>query len=194
MSLFVRGRPASVPVGIVHSMEPTQSGTDESDQTPSPTGTWLFPALLTIVLIALIYGAGLFAPLADRQLSEPPKNWQPSVEPTGETVALKINFGNGASKVFAALPWRPELTVAEVLEAAQEFRPGIQFVQKGSGSSGFLVSLDGLANQGASGRNWIYQLDGQHATQSFCVQKIEPGMQILWTFTDQLYNEQPVEE
>jgi hypothetical protein len=118
-------------------------------------------------------------------------DWQPSPQPTGETVSLTIDFGNGASKEFAALPWRPEMTVADLLEAARQFRPGLGFKQIGEGASGFLSALDGLANQGAGGRNWIYQVDGRHAHVSFCLEKIEPGMHILWTFTDELYNGEP---
>ncbi len=116
-------------------------------------------------------------------------DWTLSPQPTGETVSLTINFGNGVKKEFEALPYRIEMTVVDLLAAARDFRPGITFTQVGTGESGFLRSLDGLANQGAEGRNWLYQVDGQHAHASFCLEKVGPGGHILWKFTDELYND-----
>jgi len=111
----------------------------------------------------------------------------------GETVVLSIDFGNGAKKEFAALPWQADMTVADLLEAAQNFQPSIQFTQIGTGERGFLNALDGLANEGAGGRNWLYQVDGQHAHVSFCLEKLEPGGHVLWVYADRLYNGEPVE-
>ena len=175
-------------------MEPKQSGTGGSRQTGRSGAGWLFPALLAILLVILLGLTRWVPSQPPLQLSAPPDNWTPSLRPTGQTASLSINFGNGAKKEFVALPWQAEMTVADLLERAREFRPGIRFKQIGSGESGFLTSLDGLANEGAGGRNWIYQVDGQHAHVSFCLEKIEPGTHVLWTFTDELYNEELTEE
>jgi hypothetical protein len=167
-------------------MEPRQSSTDGTQ--PSGSG-WLFPLFLTLVLVAMW---GIARQIPQQQPARPTEpataeTWMPA--PEGETVGLTIDFGNGVQKRFTALPWQPEMTVADLLSAARQFPPGIRFTQQGEGERGLLVALEGLANEGVAGRNWIYQVDGQHAHSSFCLEKIEPGMHILWTFTDQQYNE-----
>ena len=170
-------------------MEPKHSGTDGTERTGS-IADWYFPLLLVVALLILLAFAG--------QVSHPPPPgptsttdaWTPSPQPEGETVRLTIDFGNGTTKGFAALPWQAEMTVADLLEAARSFRPGIRYTQIGSGETGFLSTLDGLANEGAGGRNWLYRVDGRHAHLSFCLEKLEPGMHVLWSFTDQQYNEE----
>ena len=179
---------------MVHSMEPMQSGTDETLQKSRPGGGWLFPTLLAIVLMILFGLARLASNQRPQQEVGTTDAWTPSPLPVGETIGLSVDFGNGAKKEFAALPWREEMTVADLLEAARRFQPGIRFSQIGSGESGLLNSLDGLANEGAGGRNWLYRVDDRHAHVSFCLEKLEPGMHVLWTFTDEQYNAESAEE
>ncbi len=161
-------------------MELGPSGTDEVDR---PThGGWVFPALLAAVLLVSAVIA-----LSSRFPNNSPApgesvGWTPSAEPHGETVALEIDFGNGAKKEFSALPWRAGMTVADLMLQAREFCPGIDFTQQGKGAGGFLTSVDGLRNQGASGRNWRYEVDGRHGEVSFSVQELQPGMHVLWEF------------
>jgi len=175
-------------------MESKQSSTDgaqdETRQMGSNDRTWLFPLLLAVLLLGLV-AVGKWAPQQEpRQHDDPTADWTPSPQPVGETVSLTIDFGNGVKKEFAALPWQAEMTVADLLEAAREFRPGIEFTQIGSGEVGFLRSLDGLANEGAGGRNWLYRVNHQHGHVSFCVEKIDSGEHVLWSFTDELYNDE----
>jgi len=177
-------------------MEPQQSSPDEpSNETPphrNKSESWAFPVLLMVLLLALVglakWAENLQAPPAP---SVAAATWTPAPQPTGQTVRLTIDFGNGAKKEFAALPWQSDMTVADLLVAARQFRPNITFMQLGEGERGFLSSLDGLSNEGAGGRNWLYRVNGKHAHASFCVEKIEPGAHILWTFTDELYNSEP---
>jgi len=58
-------------------------------------------------------------------------------------------------------------------------------VQKGSGESAFLTTIDGIENQGDAGHNWTYSVNGKHADRSFEIYKLEPGDQVLWTFGPQ---------
>ncbi len=165
-------------------MEIMQSGTDET-RSARRSGGWAFPVLLAIVFLALVS----VAQWAPKPTVPPPSlaaAWAP--QPTGQTVSLEIDFGNGAKKTFAALPWEEGMTVGEVMELARRFGPGIVFSQIGEGERGFLGSLDGVANQGAGGRNWIYRVDDRHAHGSFCLEKLEVGGRVLWTFGDERYN------
>jgi len=170
-------------------MELGRSSTDEADRKRSSARGWAFPALLAVVvLIVGLVGTrdwqGHSAPTTDPSRGGPglAAAWTPSAPAQGETVSLEIDFGNGAQKRFAALPWQPEMTVAGLLQEARQFRPGIQFRQRGEGAGGFLTGLDGLPNEGAGGKNWKFEVDGEHGRTSFCLQTLLPGAHVLWKF------------
>lgn len=166
-------------------------GTSESitDGTvTSPRGGWLFVVLLLAVLLVLLRFAKWNSPDPQPPLRQSAQGWTPAQPVDAESVRLTIDFGNGATLEYAALPHQSEMTVATLLEAAREFRPGITFQQSGSGAGGFLQSLSGVANQGAGGRNWIFRVNDEHAHQSFCLEKVSPGSHVLWSFTDEQYN------
>ena len=165
-------------------MEHRPTSTDE----PKRNGSWVFPVFLGIVLVATALVSRRLKQDNPGEMSAAATNWTPSPAAQGETVRLTIDFGNGASLQYQALPWKEGLTVEDLLRSAQEFRPGITFSQKGEGKMGFLTSLDGLSNEGASGRNWTFQIDAKHGQQSFSVQELTPGQHVLWKFTADQYN------
>ena len=172
---------------MVHAMKYStkrgQSSTDEAKRSGQASGGWVFPVLLAVVLllVALLSQRIRESDPAGKQ-SDQALAWTPSPLANGETVGLEIDFGNGAARRFAALPWRQEMTVDGLLHAARQFRPGITFSQQGEGETGFLTALEGLANEGAGGRNWKCEVDGEHGRVSFCLQKLTPGQQVLWKF------------
>jgi hypothetical protein len=109
--------------------------------------------------------------------------WTPAPRPTGKTVTLTIDFGNGARREFDDLPWIPGLTLGKLMEEAREFRPAVTFTQQGEGEMAFLKALEGVANEsGSDGRYWLYSVDGRHGEVSFAVQPLEAGAAVLWEF------------
>ena len=144
----------------------------------------MFPLLLLVVLLVAL-GAVLLNRffVAGGDTSTTDAEWTPAARPTGETVRLEIDFGNGASREFAALPWQPEMTVGDVMETARDFRPAIRFTQQGEGESGFLTSLEGVANEGSGERNWRFSVNDRIGETSFCVAPVAAGDQVLWEFT-----------
>jgi len=167
-------------------MEPKQLGTggERASSGNEPGGGWAFPALLAAVLL-VVAGVAQLRPKGEPQKagnSPAAIEWSPTAEPQGETVGLTIDFGNGAKQQFEALPWRAGLTVEMLLQEAVKYRPGIHFTQQGEGEAGFLQSIEGLKNQGESGRNWMYEVNDRFAEMSFCLQKLEPGDRVLWKF------------
>ena len=166
--------------GTLHSMETDGQSTDGVERT-AEGGRWLLPLLLAIVVAGMalvaIRGGDVGGRGGGRVADQ-----SPSPLPTGITVSLEIDFGNGAVKRFAALPWRDEMTVAQVMQVAREFSPGIEFQQVGEGATGLLTAIDGVANQGAGGRNWRIEVDGKWLEVSFCLEKVAPGARVLWTF------------
>lgn len=168
---------------IVHSMETTPPSPDDTTGRNS-NRPWLFPLLLSMVLfgILLLSPWARHAPLGDAVPDV--TQGTPTPQPTGETVGLEIDFGNGAKRQFDGLPWHEEMTVADVLAAARQFHPGIRFSQIGTGESGLLTEIEGLKNEGSTGRNWLYEVADKPGTVSFCLQKVAPGELVRWRFTD----------
>lgn len=109
--------------------------------------------------------------------------WTPPAA-SAETVALEIDFGNGARREYAALPYREGMTVGDALRLARDFGPGLPFTHQGEGELSFLTSLDGVANQGPGGRFWLYQVDGRRADVSYEVQPLAAGERVLWQFKE----------
>jgi len=123
------------------------------------------------------------APRAAGAAKESPVAWA-SAAVAGETVALEIDFGNGARREYAALPHRDGMSVGDALRLARDFGPSLAFTTQGEGELSFLTSLDGVANQGPGGRFWLYQVDGHRADVSYEVQPLAAGQRVLWQFKE----------
>lgn len=96
-------------------------------------------------------------------------------------IALTINYGDGVEKRFTAIPWKPGMTVLEVLEAARKHPRGIRFKYRGSAGRAFLYQIDDIPNEG-KGDNWIFRINKKLAGQSFAVTRVNAGDVILWEF------------
>jgi hypothetical protein len=147
---------------------------------------WRLPLLLALVLAAiwLVRGRGMREGAHDLKAGGGDEAaFADTIGPRKMAVSLAINFGNGKRTVFPPVAWRKGITVQEAM--SQTFRNDARFVVQGSGESAFLTSVDGVANEGAGGRNWTYTVNGKHADRSFAVYTLEPGDQVLWTFGEQ---------
>jgi hypothetical protein len=177
---------------MLHSMEPNSTSPAAPEATER-RGDRAFPWVLLIV--AAIAGALLATFRPDRTGDAPvqpqapatqnAQPWTPAPRPEGETVSLTIDFGNGASRRWEALPFVPGMTLAGLMEEARRFQPSLVFTQRGEGKLAFLTSLEGVANEGGAGRYWIYSINGDDGQVSFAVQELEPGDAVLWEFRRQ---------
>jgi len=138
---------------------------------------WRLPLLLGLVLIAILlsqrdgirqaeFQPDSVAPI-DRRDAQPAK-----------TVLLTINFGDGRPLLNESSDWHKGMTVGELLNA----EPKISFATQGTGAAAFLTELNGIANEGAGGRNWVYSVNGTRADRSFAVYELRPNDHVLWTF------------
>jgi hypothetical protein len=75
-----------------------------------------------------------------------------------------------------------DMTVLEAMRAVEQANHAWKFAYQGTGVSTFLVSIADQENEGASGRNWQYEINGQHAQRGIGTQILEPGDQVLWKF------------
>jgi uncharacterized protein DUF4430 len=108
----------------------------------------------------------------------------PTTQPAARTVQLVLDYGDGVQKRFAAIPWRENMTVLDVLMAAKAHPRGITFIYRGSGETAILTKLDDLENQGgiADAKNWIFYVNDRLADKSFGAYVVQPGDAILWKF------------
>jgi hypothetical protein len=104
--------------------------------------------------------------------------WSAAIDPQSELVSLAIDFGNGARREFRVLPWTAGMTVADLLESAAEFRPGIRYSRQGA----LLTSIDGVSNGSPADRFWLYEVNGQMGKVSFAEQPLAAGDEVLWAF------------
>lgn len=148
-----------------------------------PRRGWLLPVLLAAVLAAIVW-FGLRNGKGSPQTTTEPASTGSTAAPLsqGETVSLQIDFGDGKLQEVAAIEWRQGMTVADLMERASRSPHGIAFTHQGTGENGFLTSLGDVANAGAGGSNWIYQVNGQHAQIGFFLYQLQPGDTILWKF------------
>ncbi|QDT70878.1 hypothetical protein I41_00310 [Lacipirellula limnantheis] len=160
-------------------------GTNDSTL-PRRGNPWTLPLVLASglavaswLLVSVRPGANAWQTGADR----PHVEWTPRTA-AGETVALEIDFGNGARREYAALPYRDGMTVGDALRLARDFGPGLAFASQGEGKMSFLTSLDGVANQGPGGRCWLYEIDGKPGDVSYEVQPLVAGQRVLWRFAE----------
>ena len=97
-------------------------------------------------------------------------------------MSLEIDFGNGAHRQFHKLPWHAGMTVADLMEIAARYRPGLQVACRGANDSRLLTAIDGISGEGQGGRNWIFYLGKTRSPQGMSRQDLKPGDTVLWKY------------
>lgn len=162
------------------------AGATDCDSPRSSSSTLLLVLAAALVLFGVLWVVRLggdgsaVSPAASGATTS--AAWTPAPRPEGQTVSMTIDFGNGARREFDALPWTEGLTLGQLMREMADFRPALTYAQKGEGAMGYLTSLEGVANDGASGRYWFYTVDGARGQTSFEIQPLEPGARVLWVF------------
>ena len=102
-----------------------------------------------------------------------------------DTVRLIVDYGDGASKTVANLPWAKGNTILDAMKAATTRSHGISFSYTGSGDSAVLTRIDDVQNQGggAGKKNWQYWVNGAYGDRSFAVFELQAQDTIVWRFT-----------
>jgi hypothetical protein len=151
-------------------------------ESPSKCATcgswWRLPLLLGVVLVAmlLLRNGGIHTTRTDSGTTPP----NAPAEAAKETVVLSIDFGDGRRQDLEPVAWRSGMTVRDLTRESR--RENLKLVVKGTGASAFLASLDGVENEGADGRNWMYQVNGEPGDRSFAIYELAPSDRVLWTF------------
>lgn len=121
-------------------------------------------------LIAACFAAAGLAACAERA-SAP--------EPAG-----RVAISASAPEVFAIEETVSIMTDDTVFDAMLRLRAAgaIAFTASGAGETAFIRSIGGVANEGAGGRNWTYDLNGACAALGAGAQLVADGDRIAWRF------------
>ena len=141
------------------------------------------PWPVTLVAAALLAASGWTSlGVASRQVA--------AIEPKSETVALIVDFGDGAELRLKSLAYRPEMTVLDAVQAASAHPHGVKFKLRGAGATAFVTQIGDLKNEGggAKSRNWIYSVEDEQPDVGIGSFRLKPGHVILWKFDTARYN------
>ena len=105
-----------------------------------------------------------------------------AADPLGEKrVKVVIDYADGVEKHFTGLPWEKDMTVLDVMKAAKKHPRGIQFESRGKGATTFIFQIDDVKNE-ASGRGWLFRVNGLLSDRSCGIYPLKAGDIILWKY------------
>jgi hypothetical protein len=109
---------------------------------------------------------------------------RPAAGSDEQTVRLLVDYGDGAAKTIADLPWSKGMTVIDAMKEATSRPHGISFSYTGTGSDAMLTKIDDVQNQGggAGKKNWQYSVNGNYADRSFATCELQAQDTVVWRF------------
>ncbi len=144
-------------------------------------GAWAghcYRRILTWVILGVMIGGLVAGASREAAAEESPES------PEVKTVTLVIDYGDGAQKRISDVPWKPAMTVLDVMQIAKQHPHGIDFRHRGTGKIAFLFQIDDLENESAGGKNWIFYVDQTRGTSSFAVAEVPAESTVLWSFEE----------
>jgi len=144
---------------------------------------WLLPLLLFLVLSGLLVLRTLQTAPQNRPWQDQSNEAEPKMPSSGRSVTLEIDFGSHPfERRSMDVAWHEGMTVASLLAQAKTGRsePGFTFSQQGTGAGAFLTAIEEVPNEGATGQNWQYRVNGQSANKGFAIWELRPGDRVLW--------------
>lgn len=136
---------------------------------------------LLFALAWLLGGSVCLLPVALADDSPAAAQKSDAAQGNAAAVELVIDYGDGVQKRFTRLNHVPQMTVLDVLQAAQKHPRGIKFEYRGKGETGFLTRIDDVANEGR-GRNWIFRVNDKLGERSFAAEPVRAGDVVSWSF------------
>lgn len=140
----------------------------------------MFPFKKLLIVATLAFT--LAAPILSLAQDGAPKPAAETKAKTTKTVALTIEFPGEVELHYKAIPFTEGMTVFDALTAASKHARPLRFKHSGSGEFAFLTEIDGQKNEGVSGKNWTYKVDGERAKVGMGSMKLKEGSHVLWIF------------
>jgi hypothetical protein len=150
--------------------------------------TWHTRLLWVSVAAALSIGCSPNA-TAPAPAPKPPAvraSQEDSVAPKSKTVKLVIEFGDGAERVYDALPWVEGDTVLAAMDKAETAAEPTTYSHSGSGDAAFVNEINGVKNEGTGSgkKNWLFWVNGKLADQSAGAYLLKPADEVVWKFAE----------
>jgi hypothetical protein len=101
-----------------------------------------------------------------------------------QAVRLIVDYGDGAAKTVANLPWSKGSTILDAMKEATSRPHGISFSYTGTGSDAMLTKIDDVQNEGggAGKKNWQYSVNGNYGDRSFATLELQAQDTVVWRF------------
>lgn len=113
-----------------------------------------------------------------------------AAEPQARTVRLIVDYGDGVQVHFTAIPWKPEMTALDAVQASMAHPRGLKFTIRGAGTTAFVTRIGDVANEGSGreNKNWMFRLNDKLQDVGAGGQKLAEGDVVLWRFETYDYN------
>lgn len=137
----------------------------------------------SVLMLALLSACayGYFAPCGLAQESQAQAS-TPNIGKSSKSITLSVELPGDVELRYKAISFTDGMTVFDALNIAAKHSRALQFKHSGSGEFAFLTEIEGVKNEGASGKNWTYKVDGQRAKVGMGSMKLKEGSHVLWTF------------
>jgi hypothetical protein len=101
-------------------------------------------------------------------------------EQASESVVLVIEQAEAAGKYEVEI--KGEVTVAEVLQRAQEQGMELEATDYGGSLGSFVEGINGVKNDQAKGLYWVFAINGQKPGVGVSTAKVKTGDEVKWTY------------
>jgi len=104
-----------------------------------------------------------------------------SSEVVAGTVQLLVDYAGEKKNRKIKVPCSSDSTVFTILQRAKNMGD-LEFDFQGAGSTAFVHSIDGMLNTGRRGKNWVFRVNEELASESCGSLVVAPGDVIEWKF------------
>lgn len=161
------------------------NGMNEKNTTPRSlfSGRWLVVVLLGAILAAMVFMR--YPPSAPPEDEMEPLIAVQEVAPNtrgGVTLAMEIAGEPDLNAPQLSFAPSEAVTLYDAMRSLAERHDRWKFESVDRGKDAMLTQLAGKENEGAGGRNWLYEVNGEWAQQSFGAYYPLPGDRVLWKF------------
>ncbi len=135
----------------------------------------------SLVCFASIIVAMLALLIAYRVYTNDEKPAPNAQQQSDSSITIAIDSGDGQPLREVFIDIRDGMTVIDAMRRAKA-AGSIEFAAQGRGEGSFVTQINGVANGGADGRNWLFDINGAEAQVGAGAIELKGGDRVLWRF------------
>ena len=138
--------------------------------------------ILGVIVLAIAIGVGAW--LNRGRGSAAPPAATPAAAAATNTLALVVDFGDGAQRAYPALPFNPGMSAVDALLAARTHPRALTVETSGAAETAFVSAIDGVRNEGSgdTARNWQFFVNADFGRRGAGATMLNPGDRVTWVF------------